>query len=288
MPKMSRLQNYLVISMMYLICTQALAFDLHYVASSGQQYAHPHDIVLSADRRYLYVADNNNHRIAVLEPDSLKFIGSFGEGLLSEPHDVIFDPAGQLLVADTGNSRIAIFAVRGATARLTGELRGAISRPEGVAVHGNGRIYVTGAASDNIEVFARGVSIAVAGGLSSPHDVSVAADGSLWIADAGNDRLVNMSEDLQVLRILQGAPYHFNGPRYLDFDPAGRLFVADKYNHQIKVLAPDHFLLLTLGDGRSGLGAGKFNRPEGVTIHGEAVWFSDTYNDRIVRYRIAQ
>ena len=29
-----------------------------------------------------------------------------------------------------------------------------------------------------------------------------------------------------------------------------------------------------------------FNRPEGVEIRGSDVWFSDTYNDRIVRYRM--
>ena len=270
------------------IYNQAIAFELVFVTASEQSYAEPHDIVLSPDQRYLYVADNNNDRIAVLDPTSLQLIGTFGEGEVGAPHDVVFDAAGRLLVADTNNSRIAIYEVKGAEAKLIGDLRGAIRRPEGVVVHPNGRVYATGAGSGNIEAFENGVSVAEAGGLSSPHDIAVAGDGTLWIADAGNDRLVNMSEDLTVNMIIEGSPYNFNGPRYLDFDGAGRLYVADKYSHQIKVLAADGTLILSLGSGHGELGPGKFDRPEGVTIRDSDVWFSDTYNDRIVRYRIVE
>ena len=264
------------------------ALGLDFVAASPQIYAEPHDLVLSPDERYLYVADNNNHRIAVLDPDSLELLGSFGEGEVGAPHDVVFDTEGRLLVADTNNSRIAIYEASGPAAKLVGELRGAVRRPEGVAVHPNGRVYATGASSGNIAAFEQGAVVAKADGLSSPHDIAIARDGSLWIADANNDRLVQMTPELEILQIVEGAPYDFNGPRYLDFDPAGRLYVADKYSHQIKVLAGDGSLelLLTLGTERSGLGPGQFDRPEGVAIRGSDVWFSDTYNDRIVRYQI--
>lgn len=267
---------------------QAHAFELSFEAHSAQSFAQPHDITLSPDQRYLYVADNNHDRIAVLDPQSLSLVGSFAKGEVSEPHDVVFQADGRLLVADTGNSRIAIYDVSGAKGRLVGELRGDFSRPEGVAVHPNGRVYVTGAGSGNIVAFYQGKPMAKADGLSSPHDVAIAADGSVWIADAGNDRLVRMSQDLKTLTIIKGAPYQFDGPRYLDFDNKGRLFVADKYAHKIKVLAADNSLMYTLGQDRSGLGPGLFDRPEGVVISNQQVWFSDTYNNRIVRYRITE
>jgi DNA-binding beta-propeller fold protein YncE len=274
--------------LMPLVVGHAGAFELEFVGGSPQDYAQPHGIVLSPDARHLYVADNNNDRIAVLDPDSLELLGTFGEGEVGAPHDVAFDAEGRLLVADTDNSRIAIFQTEGTAAKLAGELKGAIRRPEGVAVHPNGRIYATGASSDNIEAFENGAAVAEAGGLSSPHDLAVASDGTLWIADAGNDRLVHMTEELEVIKTLEGAPYDFDGPRYLDFDEAGRLYVADKYAHQIKILAPDTTLLLTLGSGSGEMGPGAFDRPEGVVIRGTDVWFSDTYNDRIVRYRIVE
>ena len=92
--------------------------------------------------------------------------------------------------------------------------------------------------------------------------------------------------DLEIRKILKGAPYNFSGPRYLDFDDQGRLYVADKYSHQIKILAPDLSLQLVLGGKLNTLGPGYFNHPEGISIRGRQVWFADTYNDRIVRYRI--
>jgi len=268
--------------------THVQAFELTFEAHSAQSFAQPHDIILSPDQRYLYVADNNNDRIAVLDPQSLALVGSFANGEVSEPHDIVFQADGKLLVADTGNSRIAIYEVSGATGRFVGDVTGDFSRPEGVAVHPNGRLFVTGAGSDNIVALHNGKYIAKADGFSSPHDVAIAADGSVWIADSGNDRLVRMSEDLKTLNIIEGAPYNFHGPRYLDFDGKGRLYVADKYAHQIKVLAPDNTLLYTLGQDRSGLGSGLFDRPEGVVVDKQHVWFSDTYNNRIVRYRITE
>jgi DNA-binding beta-propeller fold protein YncE len=267
---------------------QLHAFELNFEAGSERSFAQPHDIILSPDRRFLYVADNNNDRIVVLDPGSLELLGSFAEGEVSSPHDVVFQADGKLLVADTGNSRIAIYDVSGASGRLVGEIKGDFSRPEGVAVHPNGRLYVTGAGSGNIVALEKGEAVATAGGLSSPHDVVIAADSSIWVADSGNDRLLQMSEDLTILTWIKGTPYEFNGPRYLDFDNKGRLYVADKYAHKIKVLNTDNRLIYTLGTDRAGLGPGRFDRPEGVVIHKQQVWFSDTYNNRIVRYRIME
>ena len=290
MMKSSRIQFGIVLlsASLAMLTTNAHTFELIYEAHSEQAFAQPHDITLSPDQRYLYIADNNNDRIAVLDPKSLDLLGSFAEGEVSGPHDVAFQSDGRLLVADTGNSRIAIYQVSGATGHLVGEYTGDFYRTEGVTVHSNGRIYVTGAGSNNIVALENGKTVAKAGGLSSPHDVAVAADGSIWIADAGNDRLVQMSKDLKTLTVLKGKPYHFDGPRYLDFDSKGRLYIADKYAHKIKVLTADNQLLYTLGGDRSGLGPGLFDRPEGVVIHKNQVWFSDTYNNRIVRYRISE
>ena len=271
-----------------LLVTPVQAYELIFEAHSAQEFAHPHDITLSADKRYLFVADTNNDRIAVLDPDSLAILGSFGEGEVNEPHDVVFQHDGKLLIADTGNSRIAIYSISGIDGKQVGEVTGDFSYPEGVTVHPNGRIYVTGAGSNNVVAIEDGKTVAKAGGLSSPHDVVVASDGSIWIADAGHDRLVHMSEDMKILAIVKDKPYQFDGPRYLDFDGKRRMYVADKYSHKIKVLSADNKLIYTIGQEHSGLGPGLFDRPEGVVIDKERVWFSDTYNNRIVRYRISE
>ena len=154
-----------------------------------------------------------------------------------------------------------------------------------VAAHPDGRVFATGAGSGNLVVYRDGAVVAETGGFSAPHDVEFDAEGAVWVADAGNHRMVRIAPDYTVERVLGGDAYDFAGPRYLDFDAAGRMLVADKYNHAIKVIAPDGTLLQVLG-GTRGLGDGLFYQPEGVEIHGDRVWFADTYNDRIVRYRV--
>lgn len=264
------------------------ALQLVFEAASGDDFGRPHDIVLSPDHRYLYVADNSNDRIVVLDPQSMKTVGIFGEGEVGEPHDVVFDAKGRLLVADTTNSRIAIYEVSAASGRLVDSIEGDFRRTEGVAVHPNGRIYVTGAGSDNLLVYENGSAIRNVGGLSSPHDVEVAPDGSVWVADSNADRMVRFDENLNPLQYVAGPPYNFNGPRYMDFDDKGRMYIADKYSNQVKILSPELKLILTVGTRESGMGPGVFYHPEGVEVLGDRVWFSDTYNDRIVRYRIVE
>jgi len=256
------------------------------VVASPADYARPHDIVLSADGNLLYLADNGNDRIAVLDPGTLRELGSFAHDEVSEPHDVAFDDQGQLLVADTGNSRIAIYEVNGTSGRLMGSLSGSIRRPEGVAVHPDGLVLATGASSGNVVAYRDGQVIAEAGGFSSPHDVEIDNSGAIWVVDSGNNRIVRLNAKLQIETEYSGAPYDFSGPRYIDFDDAGRLFVADKYTHSIKVLSPQGELLQVLGGPESGIGQGVFDRPEGVELRGRDIWFADTYNDRIVRYRL--
>lgn len=262
----------------------SLTFEM--VAASAETYAKPHDIVLSPDGKLLYVADNDNDRIAVLDARTLKELGAFAKGEVSAPHDVVFDAQGRLLVADTGNSRIAIYEVDTASGRLVGSLQGRIRRPEGVAVHKDGRVFATGAASNNLVVYRDGKVIGEVGGFAAPHDVEFDPAGNIWVADAANDRMVRLNDKLEITKILAGGAYDFNGPRYMDFDADGRMYVADKYANRIKVIAPNGKLISILGKTTSGKGEGVFNQPEGVEIRGNDIWFSDTYNDRVVRYRI--
>lgn len=265
---------------------RADGLELTLQAASAENLGAPHDIVLSPDGDRLFVADNNNDRIVVLDPETLAELGTFGENELAGPHDVVFDATGRLLVADTHNHRIAIYAVSGAKGRLVGAIEGGLRAPEGVGIDTQGRVFATGARSGNLVVYENGKVVAETGGFSAPHDVEFDPSGRVWVADASNDRMVRLTAALEIDRELSGSPYDFNGPRYMDFDDSGRLYVADKYSNQVKIIAPDGTLLKVIGTTKAGKGGGVFDRPEGVEIRGRDVWFSDTYNDRIVRYRL--
>lgn len=258
------------------------------VHASRPILSNPHDLKLTPDGSYLFVSDVGNNRIAILDPETLDLIDTFGEDHQSGTHDIDFDTIGRAYVADTHNNRVIIYSVSGTNANQIGELTTRIRGPEGVLAHPNGRIYVAGAWSNNLVVFENGVMVDELRGLSSPHDLELAANGSdIWLADAGNDRILLLSADLAVKSKLTHKPYDFDGVRYMDLLDDGSLVAADKNNHQIKFIAPNGKLSLVLGDGRPGRGPDKFKTPEGVEVRGNDLWFSDSGNDRIVRYRIS-
>ncbi len=262
------------------------AVRLEYVAASTVALENPHDLKLSPDGRYLFVADVGNNRVALLDPETLALIAEFGADHQSGTHDVDFDAAGRAYVADTHNNRVTIYTMDGTQATLVGELGEGVRGPEGVLAHPNGRIYVAGAWSDNVVAYQDGQVVKQLRGLASPHDLEIAPGGDIWLADAGNDRMLLLSPDLEIKRELKGAPYDFDGVRYQDVLPDGTLIAADKNNHAVKIIAADGALLAVIGTGRPGKGPGEFRTPEGIEVRGETLWISDSGNDRVVKYRL--
>ena len=265
---------------------QAEGIRLEYLGASDVPLDNPHDLKLSPDGEHLFVSDVGNNRVAILDPESLTLVASFGADHQAGTHDVDFDSKGRVYVADTHNNRVAIYELDGLNAAMVGQLTNLIRGPEGVLAHPNGRIYVAGAWSDNVVVYDKNATVAELTGLSSPHDVEVTPTGDIWLADAGNDRMLLLSPDLEIKRELKGAPYNFDGVRYQDVLDDGTVIAADKNNHQIKFIGPDGTLRLVLGNGRPAEGVDVFRTPEGVEVRGDVLWISDSGNDRIVKYRI--
>lgn len=271
-----------------LISAHVLANDLSvvYQSASSTQLDNPHDLKLSPDGKYLFVSDVGNNRVVLLDPETLAFVSEFGSDHQSGTHDVDFDAQGQAYVADTHNNRVTIYRIEGTRATLTGELKERVRGPEGVLVHSNGHVYVAGAWSGNVVAYRNGRVVHELAGLSSPHDLEETADGKIWLSDSGNHRVLLLSPDLRIVRELSRETYGFNGVRYLDLLGDGTLVAADKYSHQIKFIAPDGKLIHVLGSGKSEKGDGKFSTPEGVEVRGDTLWFSDSGNDRVVKYKI--
>ena len=192
------------------------------VAESDRDFSQPHDLVLSADGAFLYVADVGNDRIKVLDPTTLATLGTFAAGQLSGPHDVAFDRQGRLLVADTHNHRIAIYEVDGASGVFVGAIGDPLRKPEGVDVAADGTIYVTSASLHTVTKIRDGAVVGEVGGggggdnrYSRPHDIEAARGGRVVVADPGNDRLQILDADLGFLRTVGGPEFGFNEPNRL-------------------------------------------------------------------------
>lgn len=96
----------------------------------------------------------------------------------------------RVVAADTGGP------FRKAVGRV-GNVSGSFSRPKGLAVDGDGTLYVADALFDNIQLFDTegrflmhfGESGGGAGQFWMPADVAIAPGGRIWVADAFNRRL---------------------------------------------------------------------------------------------------
>ena len=257
------------------------SFDI----ASEPLLADPHDLAIGPDGR-LYVADKFGARIAVLDPDTLELIEMLGEGFLPGVHDISFGPKGEVAVAVTGASAVALYedlSVLG----YPPDIGVTASRTEGALLHSNGDLY---AMASGLGVLIRYRDLEFMAGVEGhlgAHDVAEAPDGTIWVADNRNRRLVQYSPELELLRVVDHAKFGFRGPRYMDITPTGQLVVADQDAHRILLIDPtsaDGNLLGVLGDGTPGMGPYKFDDPEGVAVDGNRFFFSDSDNNRVVRY----
>lgn len=275
--------------------TKASAFEATFLAASEVELANPHDVKLAPDGTRLFVSDEVNDRVVILDAESLALLGHFGAEELNSPHDLDFGPEGRLYVADKGNDRIAIYEIEGQTGKLVDELTRGLRDQEGVLVGRDGRIFATGIGVGKLAEgtgrylqYKDGVVEGALSQMSAPHGMAFAPNGDIWLAEGGVDLILRTPQDPRTIsRIsINGAPYNFDTPRHLAVAPDGTLVVADKYNHSIKVIAEDGRLLGVVGNGKPGKGAQVFRTPEGIELSGDITWIVDAGNDRIVKYRI--
>ena len=263
----------------------AYEVKLKFLAESRVKLKNPHDLKLSPDGKYLLVSDVENNRVVLLDPESLKQLGEFGADHQSGTHDIDFDAAGRVYVADTYNNRVTIYEINDTKAKLIGELGKGIRGPEGVLIHPNGMVYVAGAWSHNVIAYRDGRKINELKSVSSPHDLELAANGDIWLADFGNSRLLLLTPELKIKETLSQKSYDFNGVRYLDLTDSGMIIAADKNNHVVKFIAPNRKLAHVLGDESAGRGDYQLTTPEDVEIRGSTLWISDSGNNRVIKYQ---
>ena len=179
----------------------------------------------------LYIADSGNNAIRMVYATTHFITTVAGEGgiqgssgnngpatsaLLNNPNSIAFDPAGNLYIADTGNSvirkvtpggTISIFAGNG-TFSFSGDNgpanTAALNYPWGVAASPTGYVYIADLYNNRIrQVSPSGIITTFAGNgnsgyqgdsglatlarLTTPADVAVDAGGNIYIADSGNN-----------------------------------------------------------------------------------------------------
>ena len=258
------------------------------------QLRSPSDVA-TAGAGNLYIADRFNHRIRKVDSSGVitTFAGSgeygFGgdggpaaEAQLYSPNGVATDGAGNLYIADTGNSRIRKVDSSGTITTFAG----------------SGRSGYGGFGGDG--------GPAVEARLAFPHGVELDADGNLYIADTSNHRIrkINFSGTITTIAG-SGHPYPsyggFSGdggpavaallanPRDVTADDDGNLYISSAYNHVIRKVDSSGVITTIAGIGQFGLGGdggsanhARFSSPSGIAVDSAGnVYIADSGNHRI-------
>jgi DNA-binding beta-propeller fold protein YncE len=216
------------------------------------------------------------------------------------PTGLIFDASDpstiSLLVADTHNSRILRYDLRGRLLNMFGEYGeapGQMIYPTDIALDGEGNMYISEyGLTDRVMVFDRGGNFKrqwggfgeEAGKFQRPMALAMDPAGRIIVADSCNHRLQVFNMDGELLAVWGGVGSEagqFNYPYDVATDEDGRVYVAEYGNHRVQVFSAEGEPLAQWGT--VGAASGQLNSPWGVAVGpgAEEVWIADTYNHRL-------
>ncbi len=201
------------------------------------------------------------------------------EASLKGPRGVAVDGEGSLYIADLGNDRIRRVDPSGIITTVAGigeygdgpgdggpAVEASLKGPRGVAVDGEGSLYIADLGNDRIRrVDPSGIITTVAGigeygdgpgdggpaveaSLFEPQGVAVGGEGNLYIADTGNDRIRRVDSSGTITTIAGTDTRGYSGdngpavqaqlwnPHDVAVDAAGNIYITDTLNHRVRIL----------------------------------------------------
>ncbi len=236
--------------------------------------AAPQGLTLDPAGTRLYVADDQNDRVLVLDPQSLAVVGAVGShgsgpAQFDAPYDVAVDAQQppRLYVGDNLNNRVVVFDAStlgylgafGAFGRTPG-LFSIVRAVGALADDPRGGVLVADSANNRIQALAADGTLVAAWGLagrspgyvSRPRGVTFGNDGAtIAVADTFDHRIERFDPDgsfggqLGLISPFNGyategsAAGQFSLPSGVAYDAAGNTAVSDFGNDRVVVLRPD-------------------------------------------------
>jgi uncharacterized protein (TIGR03437 family) len=246
----------------------------------------------------LYIADTFNGRVRKASPDGTLAIvagsgstGIFGgdnnpavNAALSLPTDVAVDAAGNLYIADFGNSRVrkvtsgimsTVAGNNGGAPLVDGEeaVNARLNGPTGVAIDGRGNLFFvegsigsgTGLARGDFRVFRVGGADGILTTLAGTGAASFSGDGGAAVT-----ALLNAAAGVTV-------------------DSAGNVYISDTGNNRLRMIAPNGNIATISGTGAPGFSGdnvppsgAQVNTPRGLAANAFGrLYFADSGNSRV-------
>lgn len=147
----------------------------------------------------IFITDNDTEEVVRMTTSgqvATRFGGfNEGRGRLREPTGIAVGRNGQVYVADTGNSRVAVFDGFGGFLRQIGT--GTLSYPRGVTLGGAARVFVADTGNSRIVILtdqgelllSYGAEGAGIGSFNGPSDIAVFDEKFVLVADTENHRI---------------------------------------------------------------------------------------------------
>lgn len=241
----------------------------------------PYGLVTGPDGA-LYICEIDNHRVSRYDFKTRKLsvvVDQSVEKSIQEPYEVRFDREGNLFFVDMKGHRV--FHLDRKTNKLS-------------VIAGTGEPGFSGDGGP-----------ATAAQLRQPHSIAFDPQGRLLICDIGNNRVRRIDRKTGIIEtylgtgerqpVPDGAPAAgtpLNGPRAIDFDAKGNLYLALREGNALYRIAPkDQKLIHIAGTGEKGnTGDGgdarkaRLNGPKGVAIAPDgSLYIADTENHTVRR-----
>jgi DNA-binding beta-propeller fold protein YncE len=186
---------------------------------------------------------------SVPEGVSNMFDGGRGsdKGQFDGPTGIAVDGNGNVLIADTNNSRIEKFSPSGlflGAMGIKGTGYGQLGAPNGIAIDKLGNIYVADASKHVVEKLAPDGTVleewkGPSPGFYGPRRIAIGAENEIYIVDQGRTRIVKFSPDGQVLAVWGSkgnGDGQFDDPTSVAVDlKTNKVYVADPINRRIQV-----------------------------------------------------
>jgi uncharacterized protein (TIGR03437 family) len=248
----------------------------------------------------LYIADTNADVIRKITADGLVqtiygkpgVTAINGENTISFPQAVTLAPTGDLLIADTGFSRVRRLSPNGTVTTVAGNQFGGFSGdggpatqamlnlPTQVALDSSGRIYIADQLNHRIRVVTNGTITTFAGNgtqastgdgqaatgasINQPTGVTVDANGSVYIGELLGCRIRKVTPDGRISTIAgngncadtgDGGPASaaaVSNVRNLVFDSQGNLYFSQFNPHKVRRITPQGIISTMAGSSLTG------------------------------------
>ncbi len=121
----------------------------------------PTDVAVNEKQHKFYVVDNDNHRVAIFDLESLELLSTFGvpggeKREFRYPFLIDIDDAGFLYIVDVVNTRVQVFNSQGHFVAIIGGWGvepGNFFRPKGVAIDQDGLVFIGDSYMGVVQVF---------------------------------------------------------------------------------------------------------------------------------------